>query len=547
MGLNLVADAWLPVQDVDGRVTRVSLRSALLGAHEVRGLSVDAPTLRPAVLRQTLLPLLVSALGPPRSSGEWGKWFSAGRFSKEHCEVLEGYLEEWGERFNLLDEQWPFAQVGGLEALSGKTKPVTLLIPSVATGNNVPMFTAFSEAYPFSLAPEDAALWLLHTHCWDTAAIKTGAKGDTQAADGKTTGNPTGPLGQLGVVVPEGTTLYETLLLNTPIIPDGLRAGDRPQWQSPAGPEWRTRPAHGLLDAWTWQARRIRLIGQEEDEGVRISRVLVCGGDRLTSVRQEYEWHTTWTYTGKPKKRQEPLRPLRHRTGEHAWQGLSSLLALGRGLAGGDGPRTSGLLEQVALLEEAGHLPVGLPLRLHTCGIVYGSKSATVEDVVADILPLPTAALASDARTQHAVLEAAQQAELVGHALNRLSADLRRAAGSDPLPWDKGQRPALSFLQATDVPMRRLLRGLQHDAGDEERIEQGMAAWEQVLHRLAWNVAEELLVAAPPTTFLGRCQKEGGPIHRAAKAQAGFAGALKRVLTRETGFGGGSTMGEDEE
>lgn len=547
---NLLEEAWLPVRHRDGGSTRVSLRTALLQAHEVRGLSLEVPTLLPAVLRQTLLPLMAGALGAPGSAEEWGKRYAAGRFTREQRTEIENYVTKWRGHFGLFDAERPFAQVGGLESLSGETKPVTLLIPSVATGNNVPMFTAVTEAHAFSLPPQEAALWLVHAQCWDTAAIKTGAKGDEQAAKGKTTGNPTGPLGQFGVIVPEGATLYETLLLNTPVVPDGLPAGDRPQWESPspAGSGWRSRPARGLLDAWTWQSRSIRLIPQESDQGVAVSRVVVCAGDRLTSVRPEYEWHTAWTYTAKPKKGQAPVRPRRHRSAEHAWQGLGALLALGRGPEDGDGPRASGLLEQLAMLEEAGHLPPALPLRVRTCGVVYGNQSAIVEDVLADSLPLPTAALAADSRTQRAVLDAAEQADRVGQALNRLSADLRRAEGSDPLPWDKGQRPAVAFLQATDDPMRRLLRGLQAEADDEDRIEQGMQAWEQILYHLAWNAADHLLAAASPVTFVGRTKD--GHTYRAAKARAGFAGALRRVLTRETeartADGEADERGEDE-
>lgn len=173
----------------------------------------------------------------------------AGRFTEDEAEQLVRYLgpSGYGGRFRLFDPVRPFAQAGGLTALTGETKPSTLLVPSIATGNNVPLFSAVTEADDLDLTPAQAALWLLHAQCWDTAAIKTGAVGDPQAAKGnKTTGNPTGPLGQLGVIVPTGRTLYETLLLNTPVLADGLDPADRPQWAWPERPHTagrRTRPA----------------------------------------------------------------------------------------------------------------------------------------------------------------------------------------------------------------------------------------------------------------------------------------------------------------
>ncbi|WP_432107689.1 type I-E CRISPR-associated protein Cse1/CasA [Streptomyces sp. AA1529] len=529
---NLVDEAWIPAQHADGHVARVSLRTALVYADELVSLPVEPSTLLPAVLRQTLLPLMLGALGAPGTLDEWSVRHAEGRFSERERKLIDDHLDDQRSAFELFDEKWPFAQVGGLEAASGDTKPVSLLIPSVATGNNVPMFTAFAEAYPFSLSPQDAALWLLHAHCWDTAAIKTGARGDGQAAKGKTTGNPTGPLGQFGVIVPAGATLYETLILNTPVVPDGLSSEDRPQWQAAesGGPGWEARAALGLLDALTWQSRRIRLIPRETSGGLHVDRVVVCAGDRITAVRTEFEWHTAWTYTAKPKKGQAPLRPRRHRSGEHAWQGLATLLALGRE-EDGDGPRTSGLLQQIGKLETSGRVPPGLPLQLHTCGLVYGNQSAIVDDALADSLPLPVAALAADSRTRTAVLDAVEQADQTAQALNRLSADLRRAEGAEPVAWDKGQRPSVTFLQAVDVPMRRLLRGLQQASTDEERIEQGMEAWEQILSRLAWVTAHELLAAASPVSFLGR-QKDGRTF-RAALAMRSFGRTLNEILTRE--------------
>jgi CRISPR system Cascade subunit CasA len=528
---NLVDDAWIPAQYINGRPSRISLRTALLEAQEIRGLALEAPTLLPAVLRQTLLPLLLGALGAPRSTHEWAQRHAPGELSKDQRTKVEDHLDAHREHFELFDTERPFAQVGGLEAQSGETKPVSLLIPSVATGNNVPMFTPFTEAYPFTLSGEDAALWLLHAHCWDTAAIKTGAKDDPAAKKGKTTGNPTGPLGQFGVIVPEGRTLYETLMLNTPIIPDGLSADDLPQWQrgEASGPTWESRPAGGLLDALTWQSRRIRLIPQESEDGERVRRVVVCAGDRLSLVRAEFEWHTAWTHTSKPKKGQLALRPRRHRPNEHVWQGLGTLLAVNRD-SEEDGPRASELLRQIGELEADGYVPDDLPLQVRTCGVVYGNQSAIVEDVLADSLPLPTAALVADSKTRAEVLEAAEQADYVARALNRLSADLRRAEGAEPLPWDKGQRPDIAFLGGLDVPMRRLLAGLRHAGSDQEHVERGMEAWEQVVMALATEAAHQLLAAASPVTFLGR--EVDGRTFRAALAKRSFFGAVRKKLTR---------------
>ena len=537
--VNLVDDAWLPVRWRGGERDRVSLRTALSRPEEVQGLTVGPPTMVPAVLRQVLLPVWIRALGQPASNQEWGDRLQHGRLDAQQHRQLQAYLDEWRSSFDLFSSERPFAQVAGLETATGETKPVSLLVPSVATGNNVPMFTPFTEAYVYEMTPEDAVLWLLHTQCWDTAAIKSGAKDDEQATKGKTTGNPTGPLGQLGVLLPEGRTLYETLLLNTPVSWDagGHRPAvegreDRPQWEGePHTSTWRKRPTAGLLDTLTWQARRIRLIPEDTTEGVRVRRVVVCAGDRMTQRPDPaVEPHTAWNYSAKPKKGEPPMKPRRHRPGEHAWRGLAALLGLGRD-DDGDGPRTSKLLEQVGDMESLGYLPEDYPLQVLTCGLEYGNMSAIVEDAAGDRIPLPTAALVADSRVRASVLEAAEQADEVAKALNGLSANLRRAEGAEPLPWDKGQRPGLTFLLSLDVPMRRLLRGMQKDAAHAERIEAGMAAWEKILSRMAWDAATTLLAAASPTTFAGR-KVSATKTYRAADAKRIFRKQLNDILVR---------------
>jgi CRISPR system Cascade subunit CasA len=538
---DLVEGAWLPVITVQGEARTIGLLEALTAAHIIRRLDLPVPTMLPAVLRQLLLPIVFDTLGVPRSPGEWGERF--GRedgFSEEEKRKLADYLgPRYGDRFRLFSER-PFAQVHGLTALNGETKPVALLMPSVASGNNVPLFSALSEADHLDVTPAQAALWLLHAQCWDTAAIKTGAVGDGQAKSGKTTGNPTGPLGQLGVIVPTGRTLYETLLLNTPVLYDGLEESDRPQWawderpassvaQSPAHAQWSARSAAGLLDLLTFQSRRIRLT----EQGLRVGQVVVCAGDRLVATPEE-ELHTAWNHFAKPKAGQPARRPRRHTSGCAAWQGLGALLALTLPVDG-DGPYTSPLLRQVGDMHEYRHVPVDFALGVETCGLEYGNQSAVVENAIADCLPLPVASLlSSDDWLRRAILDCVDQADRVARALDGLHADLRRASGGDPLPRDKGERPSARFLHAVDGKMRRLLAGLRGIGDDYDKLERAQQAWEITLRRAAAREAEGLLAAAPPRAVVGRKEKVNGKevVFRSGKAAGAFYKRLGDILPR---------------
>ncbi|MFE6662601.1 type I-E CRISPR-associated protein Cse1/CasA [Streptomyces sp. NPDC057697] len=551
-GFSLTDDPWLLLPPATGGPAyERSLRTALLDAHEFGDLAVEIPTQRPAVFRQVLLPVILEALGRPADEREWMGWFSAGRWSREQRSRLEEYLDAHSALFDLFDPEQPFGQVAGLHTAKGETKHAGLIVATAANGNNVPLFVSRTEGDTFALTPAQAAHWLLHTHCWDTAAIKTGAVGDSKVKAGKTVGNPTGPLGQMGVTLLVGTTLFETLLLNLPVGAPPTST-DLPQWRRrdpsdrhPAGtPQWQERAPEGLLDLWTWQSRRIRLFPEMTDEGSRVTRVLVAAGDRMPQT-PETEPHTMWRVertggrsTGRGKGgAPAPRRPLRLQPGKAAWRGLDALLAPER-QSREAGEKTSGFATS-KLLDQAGALALDLdesyPLRVELSGIAYGNQSAVIDDVMFDALPLPLAALEEDSDVRAALLEVAEQAEQLATAVNHLSADLRRALGTDPIPWDRGQRPGELVLHALDPLVRRLLTGMR-GVEDPERIEAGQLAWEQLAWRRSWEVADRLLQAVPVGAFVGRSvsRGEGKPEHtyRVSLAEASFLKRRAEILHR---------------
>ncbi|MFJ4920656.1 type I-E CRISPR-associated protein Cse1/CasA [Streptomyces sp. NPDC088725] len=569
---NLLDEPWLPVRGLDGSrepsspnlgaVEDVGLRRILLESDRLQDLVVDLPTQKPAILRQLLLPIVLHALGRPADPARWTAMFRAGAFAPDQRRKLADYLDEHHHLFDLFDPVDPFGQVAGLCTAKGETKGSALLVATAATGNNVPLFSSRTEGDPLELTPAEAARWLVHTHCWDTAAIKTGVVGDPQAKAGKTTGNPTGPLGQLGVVMPVGRTMYDTLLLNVPSGPPPL-SDDLPQWSrraregriegslSCATPAWQTRPARGLLDLWTWQSRRIRLIPEETPAGTRVTRVIVAAGDRLAPTPAD-EPHTTWIRdrpasrtkktgkTGTTVKAAAPTseRPRRHQPGRAAWRGLEALLAVDSATTDDEatatraGFRTSALLG--ALSDMADRMPEAYPLQVELTGITYGNQSAVIEDVFFDRIPLPLIALDPDGIVYGSLLAAVEQAERLAAAVNNLSADLRRAGGSEPIPWDKGQRPGDTLLHALDPVVRRLLAGLRTVGEDFDQSERGLEAWEEKAGRATWKVAEQVFSTAAPALFTGRSVSKDGKEYtfRLSTAETNFRDRLDAVLTR---------------
>lgn len=427
----------------------------------------------------------------------------------------------------------PFAQVAGLHTSKHETKPVSLLLPDAATGNNVPIFSARTEADPPALGLAAATLALLVAQCFDTAAIKSGAVGDPKVSAGKTTGNPTGPAGQLGLLVPIGKDLFQTVMLNQPYAaqPNARLRRGTPQWRRPVkDASWQERSPDGLLDLLTWQSRRIRLVPtmpEPDERHIVVRQVVLAAGDRLRRT-PEYEPHTGWKQNPKPKADEPPQRPRRHASGRAPWRGMQALLATR--LATSDGETSSLLVSQLADLREEHLVPADLQVQLLVAQVVYGNQSAVVEDVVVDALPLPVSALPADSPVRELLVTMAAQAGDLQRAANRLGDAVRESAGGDRVPWDRSQRIGDTLVQDLTPVVRRLLSGLQHEP---DAVEAARQAWLAVARRRALDVVEPVLNAAPASSFSGRTRKGSNGQEftvRLAGAEAAFRRALNEIL-----------------
>ncbi|RZE97306.1 type I-E CRISPR-associated protein Cse1/CasA [Streptomyces sp. SCA2-2] len=572
---NLLDEKWQPaLVATDGSTEWPGVLRLLTEAHRYADLQVEVPTQRPALYRQLLLPFLLDALRGklPADAESWVELFRHGRFTEDQTTTLRTYADQHRSLFDVFDPVRPFAQVPGLRTAKDETKSAAALVATAALGNNVPLFSSRTDGDELRLAPGEATRWLLHTQCWDTGAIKTGVVGDEQAKGGKTYKNPISPLGHLGVVMPRGRTVFETLLLNLPFRKRVLPR-DLPQWRRGATaehpcatPSWEQRPPAGLLDLMSWQSRRVRLVPERDADGNwYVARVVVSAGDRL-ELTPDDEPHTAWVIDlsttvhqqrrGEPDEEDVPegtdagapvgtpvKRPLRHVVGRSGWRGLHALLAFAHAPEVPDRPdpkrkptrlhQTTQLL--MTLAEVRGELDPQYPLQLDLTGLVYGAKLGTIEDAFHDQVPLPLAALRHDGPVRAALLEAVLHAEQLADAVNRLAGDLRRATGADPvqpLAWQQAGERLLALL---DPLVLALLRDLRTVDDDEDACDARLTRWEEAARRAAWEVAEDLLHNETPGIVSGRTvrMRDGTErTFRLSDAEWAFRGALRRILRR---------------
>lgn len=506
---NLAHDPWIPVQGVHGADV-LSLRDLVGRAHELVGIAEARPLAAVMIVRYCAA--LIQRVFEVADADEFERLWNGGGFESD---LIDDYLGQHRDRFELFGDH-PFMQVAGLRSTSGAVRAASTLRLSQSSGNNVPLFDALTDGDEIVLSFAEAALCLVEVLGWDTAAIKTGAVGDPAVKGGKTAGNPTGPVGQLGVVLPIGRNVFETLMLSLPL--GGRAEGDVPNWEIDGTPSWQVRQPRGVLDLLTWRSRAIRLV--PTDDGAGVGGVVIAAGDRLQFV-PEMEPHTRWRQTERDKV---AVRPIRWRPGQAAWRGLQSLLAVNRA----DDSLTATVLQQLGDFRQSDVVPDDYPLNLYCVGVSYGNMSAVIEDVFVDSLPLPMVALRADGEdaARLALVDLVERAERIRRALNDLENNIRVAAGGDKHDWDKGGHLGDETMPMFAQPTEGLLTQLQRHPGEREAA---LLAWDEQVAEFSWARANEALDGAPISAFAGR-KVSNERMLRLADAEAFFRKALREAL-----------------
>ena len=530
---NLLESPWIRVRTMTGEVVELSLVEVLERAAELRGLAGEVATQDVAIIRLLEAVLLgATRSGRPRGRDEvldlWAGWWRAGRLPMKQ---IADYLDLWREHFYLLHDRTPFLQVADLRTASGKASGLAKLIADIPDGHQYCTTRAGKELESLSFA--EAARWLVHCHAFDPAGIKTGAVGDDRVKGGKgySMGYPAW-VGNLGVILIEGASFFETLLLNLPI-PLAAR-DDVPVWERaplPAGVALDHPSPRGTADLLTWPSRRVRLI----PEGGRIVDVQISNGDRLGPQGEVgRESMTSWRKSkAQSKGDTEVYMPVTHSPERRIWQGLQSLLVSAAGAS-----KRAPVLDWLAEVRRDGVLPDERTVRLRTVGIEYGTQASSIVGAVDDGLSAHVAALIDPVLVQAAV-DAASRASQGVVALVNLSSNLALASGYDPKasPKDNDRRRGTVFelgYSRLDGAYRSWLSELDDPATAPERLEE----WGQRARRLLLEAGAELIVEAGPAAVVGRDIPQQGTENTqridAGLAEIWFRSALKKALVSQS-------------
>ena len=260
--------------------------------------------------------------------------------------------------------------------------------------------------------------------------------GNTSARNGKAYAPKgalgTGWCGALGGIYLEGSSLFETLLLNFVLFQSNTSVSapdDYAPWEreAPSADTCQREPT-GPIDLLTWQSRRIRLVPSEDESSVR--GVIISYGDVLIPAnKQRFEMMTGWRESKQQQKKlgtaTVPLMPVAPDTARALWRGLPSLLAIADG-----GKLRPGVIRWMSELQEnRGSDDWRLNVRIVCQGVSYGTQSSVVDDAVTDSVDLRATLLRKDSEAVLKMLDVIERTDQAVGVLVRFVQNVERAQG----------------------------------------------------------------------------------------------------------------------
>lgn len=528
---SLLTQPWVSCRLQDGTNTLLSIHDLFDGSHQVHSVRGDSPAQDYAVLRVLLAIFWRAhrheaeiAPGEDFRIEEWMETsLTAAAAGEVDTEVLT-YLEHYQERFDLLHPETPFMQVADLHTEKNATFPVRRIVPE-AEDSYFTMRAAEGRAH---LSFAEAARWLIYIHAYDYSGIKSGAVGDPRVKGGKGYPIGTGWSGMTGGTVIEGTSLRETLVLNTTIEALG-RETDQPPWErAPDTAAERDNPApQGAADLATWQTRRVRLFYDDE----QVNAVLISNGDRIPEAGANIfgDPMTPYRYSKNQSKRDRKVYyPRPYDVSRTMWRSLEPLIALE------DDPgysekniapiRPSILTQLAALSEDAETAPEWV--NLHLVSVAYGPQSSSVGTTVSTRIELPVALLHSGAGpARRTLLDNAQATNDAAIALGSFAGMLAVAAGGE---YQFQASPTDSLLTQLELQFITWLKSLRVDELDTQA-----RSWQEQVRRQVLDRAAELLRGAGPKALIGREVSQPGDSEATTITSAGSAYRwLQRKITQ---------------
>ena len=533
---NLIDERWIRVMDSGCNISEVSLKDAIINAHNYRSLSGELPTQDIAVMR-LMLAVLHTVYSRADEDGNispleddedeaicrWKALWKKGRFSEK---AIGEYFDEWHERFWLFHPERPFAQVAGLKIGTDYDAP-KLNGEISESGNKVRFFFFFFENEKSSLTYPQAARWLLYLNAYDDTSSKPTKEGKAKAG-GSLPSPGVGWLGKLGLIFITGNNLFETLMLNLIMVnEDIVQQSQNPLWeQEKVSDAERTEIAlpSDLTALYTLQSRRILLIRKDN----RVTSYKLLGGDFFEKENAFFEPMTVWN---SPKKDNNVFTPKRHDPSKQMWREFSVLFEE-------KGYRQAGVLRWFkSYLQGKKLISRSFLLKASITAVEYGDKDFFVKNVFSDSLTMHAGLLSELGADWRAKIEAEiDRCGKLASITAVLAQNLYVASGGSNSKKDKHFTDIPNVVKSQlyyrfDIPFREWLRSVDPAVDDEKKKFDKRSEWQSTARRITETYARELVSETSDAAIIGH--KEGDVLYSSPKAMIEFRGQLKKIYGEE--------------
>ena len=501
---NLIEENWIRVALLDGEVEEKSLTEVLVNAHKYKSLAGEMTAQDIAVLRflAAIVHTVFTRVDTNGTSStvsnenecieRWRTIWEMGRFP-DH--PLEDYLNEWKDRFWLFHPERPFYQVPN--AVIGTKNTASKLNGAVSESNNkVRLFSQISGVGKRGITYSESARWLLFLNGFDDCAAKQADKSDGSRSF------TVAWLGKLGLIYAIGDNLFETIMLNMPM----LYGKDELPWTADI-PTWELKEVRSkervtiempkdLAGLYTLQSRRI-ILTKEND---LVNGYVLLGGDAFEDINALTEPMTLWRVTKDKKTEKLYYRPLLHERKRFIWRNFSALTAASESIV------KPGIISWCDRLRREKIIP---KKRILTFGVVCvrydSSQSSSITDSFADDVVFHADLLSESGKYwREEVYKQIEKIEKAAYYLGLLVCDLRRADGLDPKKDDVSTEAAKQELYyEIDRRFREWLMKVDADQDAEERNSL-VIELEEITRSIALRIGRSIVDQTGESAFIGR-------------------------------------------
>lgn len=537
---NLIDEPWVRVMTNDCKVLEVSLKDAIINAHNYKCLSGELPTQDISVMR-LMLAVLHTIFSRVDEEGnedtedkdceEWAteRWKALWERECFSEKAIEDYFEKWHERFWLFHPERPFGQVAGLT--SGTEYDAPKLNGEISeSSNKVRIFSSYFDKDKSTMSYSQSARWLLYLNSYDDTSSKPTKEGKSKAG-GKLPSPGVGWLGKLGLIYIKGNNLFETLMLNLVMINNNIiQNKSKPIWEiENISREERTEIIipDNLAELYTIQSRRIFL--NRKDNKVVSYKLL--GGDFFEKENAFFEPMTVWR-TPKDKKgnvTNEPYTPKRHDSARQMWREFAVIYKE-------DGNHQAGIINwYIKYIYGCDLIDTDYMLKTAIVSVEYGDKDFFVKNIFSASFQMHSSILSEvgancRAKVEYEIEKCEEAAKIIG----KFASNVYIASGGSNNDTKDIRNDAMSQLYyRLDVPFRKWLLKVDPDniKGEYE------LQWEKTVKKIALDYAEEIADNASETALIGHCIGDSDTkkteLYSVPKSLIIFKSELNKIYRRE--------------